>query len=109
MLQPINADGTSVFKAGATVPVRFQLTDDFAGMTDLVARFSYTMISNGVAGPVNEGASTSAATTGNAFRDDWNDGVYIFNWGTKGLSAGTYQLRIDLGDGLIHSVIIGLR
>jgi len=33
----------------------------------------------------------------------------VFNWGTKGLTPGTYQLRIDLGDGVSRTVNVGLK
>ncbi len=109
VLPPLNTDGTSVFKAGATVPVKFMLTGASAGITDLVATLSYTLISSGVVGAINETISTSAATTGNLFRYDSTAGQYIFNWSTKGLTRGTYQLFIDLGDGVEHTVDVGLR
>ena len=32
-----------------------------------------------------------------------------FNWGTKGLTAGTYQLQINLGDGVTRTVSLGLK
>src|SRR5205814_1146556 len=35
VLQPVNADGSSVFKLGSTVPVKFRLTGSSAGITDL--------------------------------------------------------------------------
>ena len=34
---------------------------------------------------------------------------YIFNLNTKTLSAGTYKLRLDLGDGVLRTVNISLR
>jgi hypothetical protein len=34
---------------------------------------------------------------------------YIFNWNTKGLTAGTYVLNIDLGDANSHEVVISLK
>ena len=54
-------------------------------------------------------ASTSAATTGNLFRYDPTSGQYIFNWSTKGLTTGIYQLQINLGDGVPWSVNVGLK
>jgi hypothetical protein len=30
------------------------------------------------------------------------NGEYVFNWSTAGLSAGTYQLQIDMGDGVVR-------
>jgi hypothetical protein len=48
-------------------------------------------------GTVIEATSNVAATTGNLFRYD--GGQYIYNWSTKGLTQGTYSVKIDLGDG----------
>ncbi len=107
--QPINADGTSVFKAGSTVPVKFQLTGASADINNAVARLTYTKINNNLQGTVNEADSTSQATTGNLFRYDATTGQYVFNWSTKSLTAGTYQLSIDLGDGVLRQVRIALR
>src|SRR5262249_26930461 len=85
LLAPINADGTSVFKLGRTVPVKFRLTGASAGITNLAAHLSYVQVA-GVdeIGDVNEAESTSAATTGNLFRYDPGSGQYIFNWDTRG-------------------------
>jgi hypothetical protein len=106
ILQPINADGSSVFRRGSTVPVKFRLTGASAGVTDAVARLSYQFV-NGSAGTVNEAVSTAQATTGNLFRYD--DGQYIFNWSTTGIAVGTYDLFIDLGDGVHRTVRLHLR
>ena len=109
VFQPINTDGSSVFKAGSTVPVKFALTGASASITNLQATLTYARISNGDPGPVNEAASTSAATSGNLFRYDASSGQYIFNWSTKGLTSGKYRLYIDLGDGVTHTVDVGLK
>ena len=57
---------------------------------------------------VLEAVSTSNATTGNLFRYDATSGQYVFNLNTKTLSAGSYQLRLDLGDGVTRTVGISL-
>src|SRR5262249_4521400 len=109
VLQPLNADGSSVFKAGSTIPVKFQLLDTGACPGNLTATLPHAKVSDGVAGPVNEADSTSAATTGNQFRYDGTSGQYVFNWSTKGLTSGTYELQINLGDGVIRTVRLGLK
>jgi len=91
----VNADGTSIFKAGSTVPVKFALTGASAPVTTATARLSLAKISNGIEGTVVEATSNVAATTGNLFRYD--GGQYIYNWSTKGLTPGTYSVKIDLG------------
>lgn len=108
ILQPINADGSSVFKLGSTILVKFRLTDASGNsVTGAVARIYIAKISDGVTGTEMEASSTSAAT--NLFRYDSTGDQYIFNLGTKTLSTGTWQLRIELGDGTSKYVTIGLK
>jgi len=109
-LQPINADDSSIFKQGSTVPVKFQLTGDSAGITNLVANLRISKVSNNVLGDEVEAVTSTPASTGSLFRYDATSGQYIYNWGTKSYSAGTYQLRIDLGDGVgTRTVLVSLK
>ena len=108
-LQPINADGSSVFKLGSTVPVKFALTGGSAIVTNVIARLYYAKVSNNIAGSDLESTSTASASAGNLFRYDAATGQYIFNWGTKGLTIGTYQLKLDLADGVTHIVVVSLK
>jgi hypothetical protein len=108
-LPPINTDGSSIFRLGRTVPVKFQLTGASAGVANAVATLTLVKISSAVTGTVLEATSTSAATTGNAFRYDPTSGQYIFNLDTSPLSTGPWQLSTDLGDGVSRTVIISLR
>jgi predicted extracellular nuclease len=107
--QPINGDGSSIFKLGRTVPVKFGLTDASAGIADLVAHLFVSKVSNGIEGTYVEAISTSTADSGNTFRYDPVEGQYIFNLATSSLSQGTWALRADLGDGVLHTVHISLR
>ena len=108
--QPINADGSSVFKLGTTVQVKFQLTGASAGIANAVAKLSYPRLPISIPpGPVNEAISTAAATSGNLFRYDAKTKQYVFNWGTKGLTAGLYQLKMDLGDGVSRTVNVTVK
>ena len=114
VLQPIdppNANGvsSSVFKAGSTVSVKFALTGASAGITTLAATISYARVSNGIVGTDIEAVSTAAATTGSLFRYDSSAHQYIFNWSTKGLASGSYQLSINMGDSVQRTVIISLK
>jgi len=89
------------------VPVKFQLTGASAGVTDAVVRLYVAKITDDVVGTEVEAESTSNATEDNFFR--YADGQYIFNLSTAGLTAGTYQLRVDTGDGILRVVNISLR
>ena len=59
------------------------------------------------AGVTLEAESNAAANSGSQF--DYRGGQYAFNLGTKELTQGTYQLSIDLGDGVLRTVNISLR
>ncbi len=107
---PVNADGSSIFKFGSTIPVKFQLTDAAGNfVTNAVAKLYLIKINDGVSGTDIEAASTSAATTGNLFRYNLTDNQYIFNLATKPLSIGTWQIKIELDDGTSKYVNISLR
>jgi hypothetical protein len=109
VLQPINLDGSSIFKLGSTVPTKFALTGASSGITNLSAHLYLAKLANGVNGTELEAVSTAAADSGNTFRYDSTANQYIFNLNTKSLSEGTWQLRIDLGDSVNHTVLISLR
>lgn len=106
-LQPMKNDGISVFKTGSTVPVKFALKGAAGPITDATARLSFTKLTSRVEGTYLEATSTAAATTGSLFRYDGSQ--YIFNWSTKGLAAGTYRVKADLGDGVTHTAQVSLK
>lgn len=109
VLQPMNPDGSSVFKLGRTVPIKFQLVGASANVTNLAAALTVRKVADGVLGSVEEAISTSAADYGNHFRYDAVGATYIFNLATGGLSAGTYEARIDMNDGIERAVMFSLR
>ena len=95
VLQPINADDSSIFKLGSTIPVKFKLTGACAGITNLIAKIYVAKFDNGIEGTVVEATSTAVADSGNTFRYDPTSDQYIFNLATKSLSQGTWQIRIE--------------
>ncbi|MFL0267572.1 PxKF domain-containing protein [Candidatus Clostridium radicumherbarum] len=108
VLNPINVDGFNVFKAGSTVPVKFQLKDaNGSYVNNVIAKLYLATIKDGKIGTEFNAVSTSAASDENVFRIDGNQ--YIFNLSTKNLVEGSYQLRIELGDGSINTINITLR
>ncbi|MFX0106130.1 MAG: LamG-like jellyroll fold domain-containing protein [Candidatus Hodarchaeota archaeon] len=110
ILQPINPDGSSVFKQKSTIPVKFQLFNDLdLPIGTAHATIEVVKISDGVSGDFEEPVSTSAADNGNIFRYDVLEQQYIFNLGTKQLEVGTYTIKISLDDGQIFTVQISLR
>jgi hypothetical protein len=108
-LQPINPDGTSIFRLGSTVPVKFQLTGGAANITNLVATLTVAKTSNNVTGSYNEATSNAASDSGSTFRYDATSNQYIFNMSTSNLSTGTWSLQINIGDGVQRTINISLR
>ena len=108
--QPINADGSSIFKLGRTVPIKLTLTDETgAPVTGEPLRLSLAKLANEVEGDVLEGDfAAGSANDGSLFRES-GAGQYIYNLSTKGLSAGTWNVRATTADGSIFRVRISLR
>jgi hypothetical protein len=109
VLQPVNADGTSSFKQGSTIPVKFQLTGADAGIRNLIGKLYLSQLDSVDPVSANEAVSTATADSGNTFRYDATAGQYIFNLSTKSLSQGTWYLRIDLGDGTSNVVKLRIK
>ena len=107
--QPVNPDGSSIFKLGSTVPVKFRLTDAGANpVAGAIAKIDVAKIDNDVDGTFVEAVSTAAATTGNLFREA-GDGQYTFNLSTKALSTGDWRVKVTLDDGTSYTVRISLK
>jgi hypothetical protein len=107
--QPINPDGSSIFKAGRTIPVKITVTDcDGNSASDATVTISVYKITDQVLGTEDEleVEASGSANTGNLFR--YSEGHYIFNLSTKGYSSGTYKVYASV-NGVSHSVIFSLR
>jgi hypothetical protein len=111
ILQPINVDGTSVWKQGRTVPAKFRVCDAngvSVGTPGVVKSFMLVQI---VSGTVNNTDETVSSTTPDtAFRWDPSAQQWIFNINTSSLPAGqTYVYAIALNDGSTIMFQYGLR
>jgi hypothetical protein len=105
-LSPISNTGNSEFHQGSAVPVKFKLR---SGITNAVANLFVAKVTNGVPGPEQPAVASGTSNTGNLFRFDTCDKIYIFNMSTTNMAKGTWRLRVDLHDGEIHTVIIKLK
>jgi hypothetical protein len=81
---------------GSTVPVKFQLRDE-AGNYVSTAKASVYLVN--ASGAERNGTSAGKSNQGNLFRYDAKSNQYIFSLATKTLTAGTWQIRIELDDG----------
>jgi probable HAF family extracellular repeat protein len=111
ILQPLNVDGTSVFKRGSTVPAKFRVCDAngvSVSAAGTIALFRLIQTQAGTVTSVNE--PVESTTPFNEFRWDATGQHWIFNMSTKGLSANTtYTYRVSLADGTWLDFRFGLR
>jgi N-acetylneuraminic acid mutarotase len=107
--QPINADGSSVFKATrGVVPVQFTLTVAGAATCTLPnATISLTRTAGGTIGSIDETVFVMAADSGPNFRISGCQ--YIYNLGSKSLGTGTYRVDISISGAVVGSAIFGLQ
>jgi len=105
ILQPINPDGSSVNKAGSTVPAKFRATDancNSIGTPGVVTSFKLIGQSSDPSAVINEDVVSTTPDT--AFR--WTGDQWIFNISTKGMKAGikyTYQITLNDGSSIVFS------
>lgn len=112
ILQPVNADGSSVFKQGQTVPAKFRVCDANGvslGTSGVVSSFLLTQtVSGTVTTNVEDIVDTNNPDT--AFRWDATDQQWIFNISSQNLSANfTYIYTITLNDGTVIAFQFGLK
>jgi hypothetical protein len=102
---PLAGDGSDIVKAGRAVPVKFTLTGaDGETVTDARPRLYLVKKTDGVAGdrapakPVQKNADNTA-------RYRAGKAEYVFDWDTRGLARGAYELQIDLGSS-VHAIAL---
>jgi hypothetical protein len=105
--QPINADGSSVFKAGrGVIPVKLIPS---CGNGSLAPTITVAYTGSGT-GAINEGVnSVSSSDTGTTMRWDASAGQYIYNLDAKNKTAGSYKLSIKVAGNEVHSVGLDLK
>jgi len=112
VLQPVNVDGTSVFKQKSTVPVKFRVCDanGVSIGTDVISTFFLVQVLNGTLVENPNEQTVESTSAHDAFRFDPTDRQWIFNTSTKGLLASrTYVFRITLTDGTFIDYQFGLK
>jgi hypothetical protein len=101
ILQPINTDGSSVFKSGSTVPAKFRVSDaagNSIGAPGVVTSFKLIAKTSDPGIAVNEDVTSTTPDT--VFRWDPTGMQWIFNVSTKGMAPSVnYTYLISLNDG----------
>jgi len=105
---PINADGSSNFRAKGIVPVRFSLTLNGSATCSLpTATISLARIAGAQTGSINEDVFSGAADTGNNFRIAGC--LYTYSLNAKALGPGTYRVEISINNQVVGSAQFELR
>ena len=116
-LQPINDTAhqvgvsTSIFKAGSTVPAKFQLKKADGTVVQAVAAPAWLSPLKGSAtsAPVDESVYTASADSGSDYKYDATAQQYSYNWKTPSAGGNYYRIGVTFDDGQTYYVNIGLR
>lgn len=109
ILPPLGIKNQKTFKIGRTIPLKFILTDANGNIVENMSiKLFLAKVENGVPGSEIQAVSSGKSNDDNYFRFSKNSERYIFNLSTKGFSAGTWRLKIDLGNGTIFYTNITL-
>jgi hypothetical protein len=108
---PIDADGSSVFKANRGVlPVIFILNQNNAQTCALpAATIAVTRTAAGTLGPVDESIFSIAADNGSNFRIDASACQYIYNLAASSLGVGTYRVDIRINGFVAGNAVFVLK
>ncbi|HET7398023.1 MAG TPA: PxKF domain-containing protein [Intrasporangium sp.] len=115
-LQPVNDTAhqtslsTSVFNAGQTIPMKFQLRNAAGQLVQAgtAPKWLVPVKGSATSAAVNETAYTTSATVGGTYA--WDGTQYQYNWKTDKAQAGSYwRVGVALDDGQTYYVNIGLR
>ncbi|WP_076260308.1 OmpL47-type beta-barrel domain-containing protein [Intrasporangium flavum] len=115
-LQPVNDTAhqtgvsTSVFNAGQTIPMKFQLRTAAGAIVQAnsAPQWLTPVKGSSTGAAVNESAFTATASAGGSY--SWDGTQYQYNWKTDKAQAGYYwRVGVSLDDGQTYYVSIGLR
>jgi len=112
ILQPVDADGSSVFKQKSTVPAKFRVCDATGASIGSAGVVTSFRLIGTIAGTVSQTVDEAVvSTTPDAnFRWDPMAAQWIFNMNTKNLVANTtYLYRVTLNDGTPIDFRFGLK
>ena len=106
---PINADGSSAFKAArGVIPVKFTLSLREASTCELpTATLSLSRVSNNAAQPIAESVYESPSDVGSNFRVSGCQ--YVYNLSAGSLGVGTYVAQIKISGVAVGSATFGLK
>ncbi|HZQ25290.1 MAG TPA: hypothetical protein VFA89_21055 [Terriglobales bacterium] len=109
--QPINADGSSVFKGKrGALPVKFTLTQNNLPTCALpAATIAVTRTAGAMVGSIDVSVYSTNADDGSNFRIDPSTCQYTYNVGAAALGVGTYRADISISGIMVGHAVFGLK
>jgi probable HAF family extracellular repeat protein len=108
--QPINADGSSVFKANrGVIPVKFAVTQYNSPSCTLTATIGITRAGGGTLAAVDESVYSTQSDNGSNFRIDSTACQYIYNLAASSLGVGTYRADISINGIMVGHAVFALK
>ncbi|MBZ5615898.1 MAG: SBBP repeat-containing protein [Acidobacteriia bacterium] len=109
--QPINADGSSIFRANrGVVPVKFTLTENGTPTCALPpATIAVTRTAGGTLGSVDESTYSTQADGGSNFRIDQTACQYVYNLAASSLGVGTYEVDISINGNVVGNAFFAFK
>jgi hypothetical protein len=81
------------------------MTQRFGCRAKLIA----TKISDTIRGTVEDASDETIDDTDFIFKYRSGPNFYAYRWRTSNQTQGTYQLKADLGDGVVHQINVSLK
>lgn len=109
--QPIEADGSSVFKANrGVVPVKFGVTQYGTQQScTLPATIGISKVSNGALSSVDESTYSMSVDGRSNFRIDATACQYVYNLAASALGVGTYRVDISINGIMVGHAVFALK
>lgn len=109
--QPINADGSSIFKANrGVIPVKFALTQYKVSTCDLLpATIAITRAIGNTLVSVDETIYATPADSGSDFRIDSTACQYVYNLAASALGVGMYRVDISINGIFVGHGVFALK
>lgn len=109
-LDPIKMDGSSVFKLGNTIQIKFQLKDANGNyVTNAVARLNFSKVSSTVSGTYLEPSTNDIGSIGDVFIYNSTGRDYIYKLASKNMSIGTWKIKAYIDDGSSYAGNISIK
>jgi virginiamycin B lyase len=94
------------FALNRTIPIKWQLRDSSGSLITSLSAITSLQVAPVLSGG-GLGTPFSPTAAGNtSLRNDGSQ--YIFNWQTKGLTAGSYEILLTLADGTVMTKVLQL-